>query len=411
MLKIIKLLVLVVVLGACIYVVVMTIREPTERTTEQRELAAFPLPPESYIGLQESFKNFDAWASDRMHFRQQFISWFNMARVSLGWSPLRNVIVGKEGWLFFDDAYSGENQDARGATQFTSDELVHWKNYLIYRNKEVEEHGGKFLFVMLPNKSTMYPEYWPDNYTKLSDNTRMQQIVYLMKDTGVDVIDARDILAEGKKHGQIYLRADTHWNMLGANYVQYEIMKKLAETFPDIQPKLYPFHNASAEERSQLHHPSDLYFMMGLPKDDPGPEVPVVEGIGKCVGQPNPGGWREWPLAVGDCSKEAPSKTVLGRWDFLEGFQRRYLFSATFYPEGKRSLLMIRDSYYEMLQPFFSNHFQNVEYVGLGRPIDMAAWTLMLNLAKPDVVIEEMLERGLKSSTPKPGVDYPAPEN
>jgi alginate O-acetyltransferase complex protein AlgJ len=408
MLKTIRLLILLVAMAACEYLVVMTIRIPTLQTSEQRPLAEFPAVPQNRAELQAFFQGVDGWASDRMHYRQEFITWLNTARLALGWSPMRSVVLGKDGWLFYNGADSWENEDARGSRQFTEEQLQHWKDYLLHRDREAREHGAKFLFVMLPNKSTVYTEYWPDHYTRLSDNTRLQQIVDVMKGTGVDVIDVRAAMQEGKKLGQLYLKADTHWNMLGANIAQFEIMKKLSESFPDIQPVLYSFHNASKEEKAQLHHPSDLYYMSGVFRFNTGPQVPVVEGIGACVGQPNPGGLRQWPLAVGDCSQSIPGKAVM-HWDFLQGFQRTYLFTATELPAGKRTLLMARDSYYEMLQPYFSNHFAHAEYVGLMRPIPKEDWAWMINTIKPDVIIEEMLERNLKTMMPRPGIDYPLP--
>jgi hypothetical protein len=407
MLKAMRFVFLVLVLAACGWLVVITLREPTQQTTEERVLANFPVWSSSVAGMQDFFRGIDSWASDRMHYRQQFITWFNTARLMMGWSPLHNVVVGKQGWLFFNSDASGEHEDAMGSGQFTAEELQHWHDYLVYRNREVREQGGMFLFVVPPNKSTVYTEYWPDFYSKVSKQTRLQQLVDVMQGSGVAVIDLRAAMQDGKKLGQLYLHADTHWNLLGANIAQYEIMKRLRKYFPSMEPKLYPFHNASQKELEQLHHPSDLYRMMGLFRDDPGPQVPVVEGIGACIGQPNPDGWRGWPLAVGDCSRRTESLAVK-HWDFLEGDQRNYLFSATEYPAGQHTLLMVRDSYYEMLVPYFSNRFAHVEYVGLGRPIEKEAWTWMLQATKPDVVIEEMLERSLKSSVPRPGIDFVA---
>lgn len=405
MLKAMRLLFLLLVLTACSWLVVMTLREPTRQTTEQRLLADFPVLPSSMQDLQAFFRGIDDWAADRMHLRQQFITSFNAMRLALGWSPLHDVVVGQQGWLFLNSQASGEHQDAMGSGLFTAEELRRWHDYLIYRDREARARGAQFLFVMLPNKSTVYPEYWPDHYSKVGELTRLQQLVDVMQGSGVAVVDVRAAMQDGKQLGQLYLRSDTHWNLLGANIAQYEIMKRLAEYFPDLEPKLYPFHNANEEERGQLHYPSDLSGMMGLIRDDPGPQVPVVEGIGSCVGQPNPNGLRVWPLAVGDCATRVEGLAVQ-HWDHLQGAQRTYLFAATEYPAGRRRLLMVRDSFYEMLAPYFSNRFAYAEYVGLGRPLEKEAWTLMLDAVKPDVVIEEMLERNLKSAVPRPEIDY-----
>lgn len=416
MLSMIRIFFVVALLSAGALVAVLTLRAPTQGTTENRALAGYPAPPVSLQSLQKYFQDVDAWAVDRMHFRQQFITWLTLARLHLGVTTFRGVFVGKNDWLFFNNG--GEDEDARGSTRFTPEELHRWKSYLLYRKSVVEKAGGKFIFLMLPNKSTIYPEYLPDNFTRLSDTTRMQQLVDEMRDTGVTVLDARAVLLAGKQSGQLYLKNDTHWNLLGANYAQYLVMQEIEKDFPAIRATLFPFHDASPEERDRIAMSNDLYRSLALGNTTPvyrEPQIPIVEGIGKCVGKNDPHNLRKnWPLAVGDCSREGTPETapswfaLLDRvWGHLPPDLRSFLFKSTVYESGHHTVLVAHDSYFEMMQPYFCNQFKHAYYVALGGVYEMWVWQALLDAVHPDVVVEEVLERGLKTIIPKPGVDYP----
>ncbi|HQQ62110.1 MAG TPA: hypothetical protein PLF22_00910 [Pseudomonadales bacterium] len=416
----IRLLFVMTLLFGALGVSVLTIQSPTEITSEKRKLADLGALPASLAEAQQFFQRVDAWSRDRMHFRQQWITAFNQTRFDYGFSPPQDVVIGKERWLF----YSGQSEldDALGATQFTPAELARWEKYLRYRKKQAAEYGAEFLFVLLPNKSTVYPEYLPGHFSRVSNQTRLSQLSALMVKLDIGPVGIDQDILKAKQHGQLYLKNDTHWNLLGANYAQKAIADRLSKIFPDIKPKLFPFHEASAEERKQLHHPNDLYYMLGIPGEeiDREPSIPVVEGIGNCVGKNDPGNMRVWPLALGDCSvathlPEDPAwfSLVDSRWGHLSQSQRNFIFRATHLKEGKHTLLIVHDSYFEMLQPYLSNQFGHAYYVWLGRPLDMTAWPDLIEAAKPDVIIEENLERYLKSITPRAGVDYPddGPQN
>jgi len=416
MLTAIRISFVLLVFGFFIHVSYQTYTSPTAATTEGRQLALFPAQPATYEKVQPFFRDIDTWASDRMHYRQEFIKWLNAARYQLGYSTIDGTVVGKDGWLFYNSKDSREQEDARGSVQFTNDELNQWKQYLLYRDSNARKFGSKFIYLMIPNKSTIYSEYLPNNFTRLNDNTHLQQILDVMKDSGVSVPDTRPILLEGKKQGQIYLKNDTHWNMLGADYVNYLVIQELAKSFPDLKPTLFPFHSASGEEEEQMHHHADLFFQIGLNElhdINREPQVPVIEAIGKCVGTNQPDNLRNWPLAVGDCSHAATSATdpewhhlLANEFSYIGQDMQSYLFHSTINDTGRYSLVMMHDSYYEMLQPFFSNQFKRVRYVAMGRPVDMKPWGY-LEALHSDIIIEEILERNLKGAVPRPGLDYP----
>ena len=386
---------------------VLLLIKPLESTTELRVLTRLPTIPDTVLDgekLQRFFIQAEHYATDRMYFRQFYITQLNTLRVAAGVSPKKLVTTGKDGWLFL--AGDTETEDARGSSVFSPSELDNWLRYLMHRSEEAKKHGAAYLFVVIPNKSTVYPEYLPNHITRLTQTKRLAQLSAALAKTGILYLDASDALIAAKKNGQLYMKSDTHWNLLGANYVQLQILQKLSEKLDYLQPQLYPFHPATPDEITILNPTSDLAHSMGLDLETHEKINYVVDGVGTCTQAQNTKGLRPWPVAIGDCSQKTPS-TLEKFWPDMHPGQRANMFRATDNPYGRGTLLMMHDSFFEMLQPFFSNTFSHVDYILRDRPMDMATWDILLRETKPDVIIEEIIERRLNALMPIPGKNFP----
>jgi alginate O-acetyltransferase complex protein AlgJ len=76
--------------------------------------------------------------------------------------------------------------------------------------------GSKFVFVIAPNKTTVYPEYLPAGLTPIGPTPADQLMRALAARPEIPVLDGRPLLARSKNLGPLYYRMDTHWNDLGA---------------------------------------------------------------------------------------------------------------------------------------------------------------------------------------------------
>jgi hypothetical protein len=175
--------------------------------------------------------------------RKQLLRWHGLLMVKgLGVSGSVMTVVGKEGWLFLarEVAARGETNflsDYRGTRPFTAPELAGWTRALEERRQWLAERGIRYLFVVAPNKESIYPEFLPATITRVSPRTRLDDLVAAARQNPrLAVVDLRPALREAKRHGRVYHRTDSHWNAMGAYAADGEIARSLARELPAVQP-------------------------------------------------------------------------------------------------------------------------------------------------------------------------------
>jgi len=105
------------------------------------------------------------------------------------------------------------------------------------RQAWLKKKGIKYLLVIVPIKSTIYPEYLPDWLTRSPRPSKLDQFTEYMKaHSTVPVLDLRPALLAAKTNAFVYLNTDSHWNNLGAFVGYQEIVKTLGSQFPGMQP-------------------------------------------------------------------------------------------------------------------------------------------------------------------------------
>ncbi|MEZ6045478.1 MAG: hypothetical protein R3C11_07825 [Planctomycetaceae bacterium] len=168
-----------------------------------------------------------------------------------------DVLVGKEGWLFF----KGDRllDDARGLRSLTEEELKEWAHHFKANKQRLAQAGISYLIVFVPNKATVYPEYLPDEIRFSESGRQMAQLVnYLQSEGDLDVLDLTSTLRAGKKSGSVYFRTDSHWNERGA----FLAVKDVLQHLPSHQSSLPPFAESLFEEHD--YDGRDLSRLLGL---------------------------------------------------------------------------------------------------------------------------------------------------
>lgn len=315
---------------------------------------------------------FQAFYNDHVPFRTDLIRTNNWLKIKmLGVSPINRVRGGKEGWLFLD------NQDPRPSSidyyrsgeLFTTGELEQWKNLLEQRHKWLKAKGIHYVFVMVPNKNTIYPEYMPDNVRKINKKSRWDQLKgYLEKHSDVRFVDLRPALLEAKKQRRVYSITDTHWNDYGAYVAHCEIIKRISRFFPGAEP--LPLSRFEIYEDDSAG--GDLAQMLLLQKET------LRENKIKMKAIP-------------------PFKAFKGK-----KVKVKRLFVTTRSTEFPGAplprLLMVHDSFFKKLMPFLSEKFRRVTYIW---DWNMNFYPKIINRQKPQIVIDELAERFLLSPVPK----------
>lgn len=332
---------------------------------EKRNLAVLPDWPMTLHDWEKLPSDLTQYYSDHFGFRELFNKvYFKMLRKIGSSSSLDDVTVGKEGWLFLGSIKKGYTNyddpigDAIHTNLYSLSELEQSAEAIARTHNWLKSRGIKYLYVIAPNKHTIYFEYLPDYLKKINPKSATDQLVeYLTQNTQVDVLDLREPLMKAKGQKQLYYKSDTHWNYYGANIAQFEIMKRLQKSFPNqIIPKLLP---DSSFEITQSRK-GDLAIM---------------------AKQEEPVGVDLIPKFNGDCLE-------------LETFSHISTEPQTLTCEIKPlSALIFRDSFFKHLKPYTARQFARSTYIF--EKLNELSLKKYVTKEKPDIVIDEVVERTL----------------
>jgi alginate O-acetyltransferase complex protein AlgJ len=202
--------------------------DPTSPPSENRLLAAYPQRPDGVAGLEKFQSGWEAYFNDHFGCRKVLVRWHNKLKWSLFEEKnARNVLMGTGGWMFASEKRMVEH--FRGALPFTELELNDWQKLLERRRDWLAQRGIKYLFVLAPDKQSIYPEYLPAWLKDLGGQTKVDQFFAHMKaHSAVEVLDLRPSLIAAKKSAPVYLKTDTHWNQFGSFIACENVIQTLA---------------------------------------------------------------------------------------------------------------------------------------------------------------------------------------
>lgn len=330
---------------------------------ENRALTKFPKINFTVHDIQKFPKSFDSYYLDHFGLRDWLIKNYKMAKYNLGDSPSNDVTLGKEGWMFLGSIKNNYNNyadpmgDVRNKNLFTENQLKTFAINMSFLNDWLQKKGIKYFFVIAPNKHTIYFDKLPGYITKEKTYSSTDQLVeYLKKNTDISVIDLRKNLLEAKKDNQLYLKTDTHWNHNAANIAQYEIMMEIKKFFKNlIMPELFQI-------KPKYGRGGDLaLFTTGI---DSFKEL------------------RPQPVFI---DNQQPVLILDNPNDY-----KRFSYSSR---TGDLKALIYRDSFFDILVPYFSRKLKYSTYIS--EKLTYPSLKMQINLKKPDIVIEEWVERTL----------------
>ena len=136
-----------------------------------------------------------------------------LTQSTLSLSPLkegnRNVRIGKDGWLFLDEAI--ESLTGQGPFPFQKD-----GNSPVYAIKrfadQLDNFGARLILVSIPSKAMIYPEKINHNIKGPISHPDAQRLVSELNSLpNLDVLDLTRSLFNLKKDTKVFLKQDTHW--------------------------------------------------------------------------------------------------------------------------------------------------------------------------------------------------------
>jgi hypothetical protein len=207
-----------VFVGICLAPAVLTPFVKSDASKENRTLSSVPSIKTEDGGLNfDFFSEFETYFSEHFAFRQELVTVDGEIRSNiLGTSSDEDVIVGKDGWLY----YTPTENDFMNINTLSDRGINNIIHNLTLLSDYCKEQNAEFIFTVAPNKNTIYPEYMPYNYieTDNPDNYEKLTAAYSESADSFAFADLKETLLEAKALSDvpIYHKTDTHWNNVGA---------------------------------------------------------------------------------------------------------------------------------------------------------------------------------------------------
>jgi len=272
-------------------------------------------------------------------------------------SPSSKVLVGRDGWLYYNDVTDNDPiATYQGTNLLTDDQVAAARSALIAWRDWLQARGIAFVVCVAPEKTSIYPEYLPTGFATHTPRTRIDQLLAACAGPdGVEIVDLRGPLLQAKQSSPLplYFRTDTHWNAAGAAVGASVLLQALHSRLPAIAPL------TATDFPTELRPapPGDLARMIGVPT-----------------------GLRDWTAAYPSRADAMVQSVSPERGKVVVEQDRPGL------PLPRA--LFFRDSFASGLIPFLSPDFSRAVYIW-----DHQLDPRLIEAEKPNVVVLEMVER------------------
>jgi len=331
---------------------------------ENRRLADFP--DFAKISISTWPENFEAWFNDHFGFRNTFIRRYNRMLRPLGRDD--RVVHGENDWLYYNRDVIFK--DFLGYRKPSADELGTRLKRLESRRDGLKAIGIEYLFVVVPNKLTLYPEHLPKHIQSMRCKTNREYLMEIFTDRfDANVLDLTPLLRKEKRHQILFHPTDTHWNSYGA-YIGYTRIIHKART---LLPALPDALKISELKTRTSAFSGDVARMTGTPKRY---LIPTDH-----FSFPGHTRWE---------------KHVLDHPAFLAEDHLPRDGNAPFTihnPDGIYNAVVFHDSFAKALMGFLPATFKNTTFIW--HYSDEELLQAAIELCQPDIVIEQVVERFL----------------
>jgi hypothetical protein len=333
------------------------------------EKAAKKVKSKAASPLEEAARRFER----RFGFREPLLRLHGLLMVRhLGVSNTEMTLVGRDGWFFLarETPTAGPLNAliySRNGAPFRPDELARCGATMEAWRIRLAAKGCRYLFVVAPNKDTIYPEKMPPGFTRLHPDSRLDQLLaYLREHTQVAAVDLRPALFRAKQNGSVFYRTDTHWNAAGAFAAQAAIAEALQPWFPTLRPLAIDEYTITRGSR-------------------PGGDLARTLGVHEALQEPDVRFTPHNPSRIRGLDASGDPALDQAR------NERELVTEAPRAPVGRA--VIQRDSFGEALAPFLAPHFRRTVFVW-NSAIGGLDWTV-IDREQPDLVLHEVVERSL----------------
>ncbi len=291
----------------------MFIWGPSE--SENGEELTMPVIYSEEDGINRNYlSDLGAVFESRFALRKQMVTAYSVitGRV-FGTSSQSGVIVGEGDWLFYNDTLA----DFQRTNILTDRQMHNAVRHLELINEYCSDNGIEFLFVIAPNKNTLYPEYMPYYLLPGEGMSNRQIFDGILNGTSVNYIDFGTYDAFTNPDAVYYFHRDSHWNNTGAAIASDAILSSLG-----VEHHYYPDDEVFVTE----DHMGDLEQMI-------------------------------YPEAVR--GEDDTVFAVMPEFTYVTEVESNFDYRIETTASGTGSLLMYRDSFGSGILPFMAEPFAN----------------------------------------------------
>lgn len=305
--------------------------------------------------------------NDNFLFRNFFINLNSKLRLNIfNSSSSPKVLIGKDGWLFYngEEANDGATiSNHLGLLPYGYDNLFRsYKISLEQKQHFLSKMGIEYLFVIAPDKMSIYPEYLPNGYSNENRKSTTDLLIeYLKNNSNINILDLRNPLIKNKRTDRpLYYKNDTHWNNFGGYFAYKYISSYVSGFYPSIKTRNLDDFSI---HKTNIDIAKDLGGMLALNRYD-------------------------------DIEYILTPKTPYSYLHISGAENQRtpqiYFKNASNLPNA----IVFRDSFMEAVEPYLSDDFNYIVYLwNQWRTIEDIEW--WIEKVKPSFVIEERAERYL----------------
>ena len=351
-------------------------------TQENRTLAKYqPFLQEDKRMNFEYGRDFENWFNDHFNHREWLINLNSKLNLFLNRKlQSQTAMQGKKNWLFttrWNSVAMFQNKNL-----FSDDELIKIKDKMQALQKWANKHGMKFYIMLVPDKESIYGEYYPDGYEKEGEISRLQQITsYLKENTNLNIISLYEPLVSAKDKYTLFYKTGTHWNLRGA-FVGYQaVIDSLRKDFSDLKKLTENDFNITPKVEADI----DIASALGVNAYDTFPKEDLTYEVFELK---NP--------------QTKQSYQMLNKKERIEEYAYHSKNNNL-----KRKAVFLADSQFLRMNWYMAESFSEMKhiYVGYGRMYDLPYISNELIEFAPDIFVletgERMLERLLKIDIPE----------
>ncbi|WP_020158934.1 alginate O-acetyltransferase AlgX-related protein [Methylobacter marinus] len=193
---------------------------------EKRALAQMPEFSLNNLYQKNFYSQVDNFLNDHSASRGyaiKFKNWIDYRIFNI--SPAPAVFIGKEGWMYYKTTlgdYLDDSCTAREKMRLIAQRLGELKTV-------IEASGRRFIFTIIPNKATVYPEYVGlDINPSRCGKSHYDLLVEALEGYNIDnFVKIDHLLNEAKEDVLVYYKTDSHWTDEGALIAINALFKKL----------------------------------------------------------------------------------------------------------------------------------------------------------------------------------------